>query len=416
MAPAGLRARLAVSLAGYLGHKLLSYAVLALLARLLAPDEFGVWLFALALGAVLLPLTDGGLSDHLTRTAAASPAGALDEAGRVLTLRLPLLAAFTLAAAAAPTPAGVTTPVFAAAAAHLALLEVWRTQAALFAGLHRFAWPLVGFGLHLAVLLASLPVATRLAPGLGPVAACHLLSAAVAVAFGVAAQRRLGRVRLGSRGDAPAWHALGRSWRLFLLALVAVANLKLGTLLLGAFADYREVARYETSARLLEASQFLMRPAMLVLFPWCAGLAAAGSAAELRRILPRAAAAALGLGAAVSAVAITGAPSILAVVYGEPYAASAEVMRTLFLGLPALYLATVASLAAMSLNAEGPAVLAMLVGLAVNAALGLLLIPAAGAAGAAAAAALAQGVAALGLAAVCWRGLGSLQAAAAARP
>ena len=393
---------LALSFAAQLAYKLLSFVILALLARGLAPDVAGAWLYALALATVAGSFTDLGASDHTSRTVAADPGRLPQALGALARTRLPLLAALlVLVPAFGLVTAPDAVPYLAVAALYAALMECWRSLAAIFAGLRQVAWTVMGFGGAQVALVAGLGIATLLAPGLPGLAAAYLGSALLALAIGTTLLvRTAGPVRL-----APARGLIRRSWRLFILSTLPLVHLKLGSLLLGPLSGYAAVAAYDMGGRIIEASQFLVRPVTLVIFPACAALAAAGARGEVRRLAWPTLAVAASLGCGLAILGFLAAPLLQAVLLGPDYAHAVPLLRLLMLAVPGLLLGGAAGYVAVALGLEGRALVVAAAALALHAALATWLIPAWGAAGAAVALATALIVSALGMAAVCAQAL-----------
>jgi PST family polysaccharide transporter len=175
----------------------------------------------------------------------------------------------------------------------------------------------------------------------------------------------------------------GESVWLFALSVAGLLHFAADTLMLGYMQPYEQVARYEAAAKLLEASQFMVRPLTLILLPVCAALASREQWDDLRRLMNRmfAGMAALGV-AAWGFVAVLALP-IVRMVYTSTYDDSAGVLQVLYLSVPGLYTATVAMLLASSTMREKRAVFIMALGVALNVAFNLVAIPRYGALGAA---------------------------------
>jgi O-antigen/teichoic acid export membrane protein len=174
----------------------------------------------------------------------------------------------------------------------------------------------------------------------------------------------------------------GSVW-LFVLSVAGLVHLAAGTLMLGYLQPYEQVARYEAAAKLLEASQFMVRPLTLILLPVCAALASRQQWQDLRRVMNKMFAGMAVLGVATwGFVALLSVP-IIRIVYTATYDDSAQVLRVLYLSVPGLYTATVAMLLASSTMREKRAVFIMGLGVALNVAFNLVAIPRYGALGAA---------------------------------
>lgn len=393
-----IRRDLALSLSAQLAYKALSFAVLAILARGLAPELAGAWLYALAVATIAGSLTDLGASDCTARAVAAAPGRLRQEAGRLLSARLPLLATMLLLVPGlgfllAPD----ALPYLVLAAAYAALMECWRSLAALFSGLRRVGWTVIGFGGAQLLLVAGLGLAVLHAPGLPALAAAYLASALYAVLAGTGLLLRAG----GRPAMIPAGDLLRRSWRLLALAILPLLHLKLGSLLLGPLGSFAAVAAYDLGARIVEASQLLVRPVTLVIVPACVALAAAGDRHEVRRLAAPALAIMAILGAGLAIAGLVAAPMIQAVLLGERYAGAVPLLRLLMLAVPGLLLSGTAGSIAVAMGLEARALLVAAAALALHLALAAALIAAHGAEGAALALVAAVTLSALGLTAVC---------------
>jgi polysaccharide transporter, PST family len=174
----------------------------------------------------------------------------------------------------------------------------------------------------------------------------------------------------------------GSVW-LFVLSAAGLVHFGVDTLMLGYMRPYDQVARYQAAAKLLEASQFMVRPLALILFPVCAALASRQQWQDLRRVMNKMFAGMALLGVATwGFVALLSVP-IIRLVYTATYDGSAQVLRVLYLSVPGLYTATVATLLASSTMRERRAGLIMALGVAVNVACNLVAIPRYGVLGAA---------------------------------
>ena len=175
----------------------------------------------------------------------------------------------------------------------------------------------------------------------------------------------------------------GESVWLFVLSIAGMVHFAADTVMLGYLQPYEQVARYQAAAKLLEASQFVVRPLTLILLPVCAALAARQQWGELRQLMHKMFAGMAVLGVAAWAFVALLALPIIRIVYTSSYDESAELLRVLYLSVPGLYVATVAMLLASSTMREKRAVFIMGLGVVLNVALNLIAIPRYGALGAA---------------------------------
>jgi O-antigen/teichoic acid export membrane protein len=378
------RRDLLVAFVSQLAFKFLGFAVLALMARELSQADYGKLMFALTLCGVTVLATDLGASTDLSRRVAAAPAGARRRLEAVLSARLPLLAAYLVLL---PAWVALTKPdalaVVVAIAVFSVCKDVYRSYSSLFLGLHRVEDTVVAFGSSLIVLVVAVAVGAATGGGLAWMTGAHVLSGAVVL--GVAAgimRRRVGPIRLRC-----GWRRMKRVFRssvwLFVLSAAGLVHFGADTLMLGYMQPYEQVARYQAAAKLLEASQFMVRPLALILFPVCAALASRQQWQDLRRVMDKMFAGMTLLGVGTwGFVALLSVP-IIRIVYTSTYDDSAQVLRVLYLSVPGLYTATVATLLASSTMREKRAVFITALGVAVNVALNLVAIPRYGVMGAA---------------------------------
>jgi PST family polysaccharide transporter len=241
----------------------------------------------------------------------------------------------------------------------------------------------VAFGSSLVVLVGLVAVGVKSRAGLGWMTAAYVWSGLVLLAVAAAIVRlRIGPIRLRS-GWRRMRRVVGGGVWLFVLSLATLAHFAADTVMLGYLQPYEQVARYQAAAKLLEASQFVVRPLTLILLPVCAALASRQQWRRLRRLMHEMFAGMAVLGVAAWAFVALFAGPIVRIVYTAGYDDSAQVLRVLYLSVPGLYIATVATLLASSTLREKRAVLIMAAGVALNVALHLVAIPRYGALGAA---------------------------------
>jgi PST family polysaccharide transporter len=378
------RRDLVIAFVSQFGFKVLGFGLLALMARALSQAEYGKLMFALTLCGVTVLVTDLGASTDISRRVAAAPRGARRRLEAVLSARVPLLLGYLVLLSAwvaltKPDALAVT----AAIAVYSVCKDVYRTYSALFLGLHRVGYTVAAFGASLVVLVAAVAAGAMTGAGLAWMTGAHVLSGLVLL--GVAAA--ISRIRIGPLRLRYGWRRMkrifGESVWLFVLSLAGLAHFSADTVMLGYMQPYEQVARYQAAAKLLEASQCVVRPLTLILLPVCAALAYRQQWSDLRRLMHKmfAGMAVLGV-AAWGFVALLSLP-IIRIVYTAAYDDSAELLRVLYLSVPGLYIATVAMLLASATMRERRAVLIMGLGVALNVALNLVAIPQYGALGAA---------------------------------
>jgi O-antigen/teichoic acid export membrane protein len=378
------RRDLLIAFVSQFGYKILGFALLALLARALSQADYGKLMFALTLSAATVPLTDLGASTDLFRRVAAAPRGARRRLETVLSARLPLVVAFLvlLPAWVAVTKADALA-VVAAIAVYSVCKDIYHSYSSLFLGLKRIDYTVASFGSSLLVLLTMVAIGVMTGAGLDWMTEAYVLSGLVllGVAAGIV-RLRFGPIRLRS-GWRRMKRVVGGGIWLFVLSMATLAHFAADTVMLGYLQPYEQVARYQAAAKLLEASQFAVRPLTLILLPVCVALASRQQWDRLRRLTHKMFAGMAVLGVAAWAFVALLAVPIIRIVYTSTYDDSAEVLRVLYLSVPGLYTATVAMLLASSTVREKRAVLIMGTGVALNVALNLVAIPQYGALGAA---------------------------------
>jgi O-antigen/teichoic acid export membrane protein len=399
---------LALTASANVAFKLLGFVVLTQLARGLGPAEFGFVMFALATCELAALATEFGSSAHLTREVAVAPPAVRRLLGEVLGVRLVLcvayLALMALFAMTLPPGQGAA---FLAIAVYAGLKDLSRAHSAAFYGTRRVVRGVAAFAVHLIVLAAGIWLAIAFGSGAGAVAIAYLLSGIALMAISWSLGREFGAVRPSLAAWRPVVQA---SLPLFGLGLLTMIQLRIDSSLLGLLRPYADVATYEASARLFEASQSIVRPLALVFLPIAAGLAARHAYAEVRRSLIQLGALALAAGAATAAAAAAFADPVILLVYGAAYAPAAEVMRIHFAATPFVFVGAVALFHLTALRRERAALLCAAASIAVNVALDLLLIPLMGPAGAAIATLAAETIAASSMLALAFHTLARLPA------
>ena len=386
---------LSLVIAAQLGFKLLGFAILTVLARGLGPDDFGFVMFVLASCELAVLATEFGSSAYLTREVAVAPDRTAGLMGEVLGIRLLLIAIYlTIIAVIAAFMPPEHRLVFVILAGYSGLKELSRTYGAVFFGTRRVVQGTTSFGTHLALLAFGIWLMVTLDLGVTAVAWVYAVAGIWVLAISWRMARFVGPVRPTLRS----WRSvIASSLPLFGLGLLTMIQLRIDSSLLGLMRPYTDVATYEASARLFEASQSIVRPLTVVFLPIAAGLAAAGDHRGLQRSFHRLTALALLAGVVTAVVVASMADKVILVVYGEAYAASAAVLRLHFAATPFVFVGTVGLFHLTAMRRERLALRCAAAGLALNVILDLILIPRAGPSGAAAATLAAEALTAMGL-------------------
>jgi O-antigen/teichoic acid export membrane protein len=395
--PRRLRADLSLAVAIELVQKLSGFVVLAIVTRRFAPAAVGEFLLAFTLGTIAAVITEAGTGRHLIREVAQRPAEGRTRLGEVLALRL-RLALLSLSGLIA---AGVVVrpsllPVLIPAAIALVVSELYFAFGGFLLGHRRvglrFVTGLVGPLLGIGLALAAAESGARLHVVLSGWAAGAMIGVVAAAAV---VRSSFGPIPLRHSGAALR-QATRASLPFFAMGVLALVHLKADTLLLFGLAGPVAVASYEAGYKLLEASRMALRPALLVLYPVSAALAATDPPA-LRQLVQRLLLTAVALGI-MSSIALVGlAPALLSLAWGPEYVRATDVARILFLAVPAMYVELAGIVLAGAVHREGAAARLLGAALVTSVLLNLLAIPRWGLAGAAWTAVFTQTAAAVAL-------------------
>ncbi len=375
------------------------YVILALLARNLPREAFGQFLYLTALATLLVLFTELGTSNHLIRTTAQDPPRAASAYADVVLTRIPLVVLMVLGMGAF---VRVTQPtLFWAAvviAASAGLKDLNRSSTAVLYGLRQVtsAQFLFGGGLLFAVLLILLAVHNG--ADLHEVVLVYLAWGAALFLGGLAVVRWRVGPSPWRRARPRLRQLIGVSLPLFAVDLLALVHFKVDTVMLGLLRPMSNVAAYESAARLLEASQFLVRPLTVVFFPLLASMVWEGHDMRgIRRVILRLVGIVTLVGVAMAVSVGILASWIVPAVFGPGFATSVPLLRILFLSVPGLYVAVVAMFSGNALHVERATVRMLAWAVALNVGLNLAAIPAYGPTGAAWATVVSQGALAIAL-------------------
>lgn len=329
-----MAANIAVKAASDVMVKVARFALVIAAARLLGPDDFGLYSFAFAVGSMLAVFSDLGLHLHLAREVALGqrPTGeSLGEAvaGKLLTSAV-VLAALAAAFVLYPRPASVRWLLVLAGVYMLgqSWCELWNH---LFRGLQSLGQEaalnllntLVGTAAGLAALLAG-----------GGAHALYAVLLATAMATNVAAFMRVqGR---GVTPARPSWRvacdALIRAYPLGVAILLSMVYFRIDLVLLERMRGDAEVGAYAAAYRLLEGLLFIPAFFMAALYPALSG-ASLRSPADLGRLRSAGLHWMFLLSGLLVLVLLGAAPWALRILYGEPYAGAVTILRVLALAL-----------------------------------------------------------------------------------
>ena len=410
-----VREDLLLSFSSQFFYKAVGYVILAVLARYLAKEEFGGFLFAASFAGVAVLFTEFGSGNYLVRAVATDRTRALEHFGAILSTRLPLLVAYIAVVngiAAMVKPQLLT--VIVITSIYIGLKDLYASFSSLFVGLKRVRYTVAVYGTGQVVLLASVLLVVLRNGGLTGILGAYVVWTVVLVGLAsTTARLRIGRIRLRWRPAVSAM-VIRKSVPLFALIVLTLLHFKADTIMLGFMRPLATVATYEAAAKLLEASQFAVRPMTLIFFPICVELAARHQWPRLRHIFGSMLLATGGVGVGIAIAVIAAAGVVIPTVFGSGFDESIGVLRVIYLSVPVLYITIVGTFLATSIHLERLSIYAMLSGLGINIVLNWLLIPSFGALGAAWASVISQSLIAIAVMVIGFRGIAS-QAVASAR-
>lgn len=202
------------------------------------------------------------------------------------------------------------------------------------------------------------------------------------LAIGIPGRKAFNRIRMYTRGDI-ARGLLRESWPLLLSAVAVTIYVRVDTVMLALISGDQETGIYAAAARLSEVWYFLPMAALAAVRPRLSRLFASGEMDTYRRTLQRFATAATATSyGAVLGVLFLG-DTVIRLLYGESYAASAGVLRLHVLAAPFVFLGVVVGPWFIDRSLSSVVLMRATSGAVLNVVLNLILIPRHGAIGAA---------------------------------
>jgi O-antigen/teichoic acid export membrane protein len=354
-----------------------------LLARYLGVGGFGQFNYLFAFFYFFLALNDFGVSTILVREVAQQPRRAEELIGAMLTFRMLLSAASVAAAWGAVGLLGYPRELRNALWVFALVLPANALQlpAVIFQVLLKAEYQAAGTVLSRVVGLALVAGTVWLGRGLAAIAASLVVAELLAALVQMRWASRYFRVAFRVR---PAvWKEVLRSSVPYGLALLAGSlTYRLDQLLLERLAPPEELGRYAAACKVTGLLETLPVIAMGTLYPVMARYAAE-DLGRLRALHGRAVRS-FGLAALLLLVAATlGSSWLVATFFGRPFAGTERSMAVLLWHTAFVYLALPAGNLLVSLGKERVNLVVNLLGLALNVALNVVLIPGFGAVGAA---------------------------------
>ena len=365
-------------------YKTIGYIVLMVLIRYLPKEEMGIFFFVAALATFFALFTELGMNTYLLRKVAEQPKKALSYFSEVISLRLLCFIVYLLLVNgfALIFKPDIFLLIFLTSL-YVFLEEFYLSYGALFLALKRIIYNVLS-GVSAKIFLVGGILAVVLYQGnLTAIVTCYLLAnvALVGVALYLV-QNNIGHLRLVWEPQR-FWRLLRTSLPFFILSVLGLVHAKVDTLMLGLIASYAEVAIYEAGYKLLEASQFVVRPVDMIFFPTCSEIAARHQWQELRVLFRNMLLVVGVLGGAITVGVVSTAGWIIPAILGPQYEDTIAILRILVLNIPILYIMSVGGLVARSLHLEKTVVKIMLISMLVNIMLNSVSIPLWGALGAA---------------------------------
>lgn len=245
--------------------------------------------------------------------------------------------------------------------------------------------------LFLLAMGALLVLSGQVVPTAATVLAWHLGAATLALAFGLWAQRRVMGDKL--RTARPEYDS--RRWLTVLMPLtlfgaINIVNAKFDIVMLRVMVDASEVAYYQVAMQLSVGVLFAYQSVLLVAGPQIARLWRQNARAEIQQLLTWSARYSLLAALPVAVIMVVAGSWIIGFLFGEAYAPAYAALAALCVGKVVVSSYGVIVQLMKLTNWEGIMVKLLLFGTVSNVVLNLLLIPPFGAAGAAGAAVIAS--------------------------
>jgi O-antigen/teichoic acid export membrane protein len=370
------------------GSAVLLLVLFVFAGRVLGPEEFGKFYWALALGTILETLMDFGFHQVLIREVARDRARATDLLRHVFGIKLVWTTAgmltLVVAATALRSEPDVRMACYLIGASLVARSYMFTVRGVL-QGLERFGWDSFVVIADRALLLA-LGLAA-LASGAGVLGLAAAFVAARVLALGLVlwtTRRQIGQV--GIRYDPHTWRELQRSALPFGFFLI-VLNLYsyIDGVMLGVMRGDVENGLYGAAYKVYEGFTYAPSVIAAVLTPRLAALFVSNPAAH-RRLAFGGLVASAAMAVVVGGIGYLAAEPLMMWLFStdaSDYAAAAAPFRILCAGLAAVFVIWVLHAIAISVNREKLLLKAAAAGLVVNVAMNLWLIPTYGASGAA---------------------------------
>lgn len=353
-----------------------------LIARLAGPDVFGQYSSMLATAVIFTVISAVGLNALLVKEFVQS-----DDTGKVLTNVLVLrLQAAALAAVGMVVVSTVylDVPFLTAAIASLLVpIAVFQVADSMFeARLETqrvFAYKSIAYLLGLAVKVSV----ALLSPHLFSLVLAHVAEMAILLIGALMSVRKVQvKMQFASLERYYRHELLRKSLPLLLSSGAVILYMKVDLPMILAIAGPKAAGTYSAATRLCEALFIISTPIIVATFPKLLELYSSDTI-KFERLLRKVFALLAGIGIGTYLIAALLSNFAIELLYGAPYAESAQIIRIYALSIPVIFVGDLFSRWLILTNRLALSLYRHLLGLATNIGLNLVLIPAYGAAGAA---------------------------------
>lgn len=380
---AGWQRDLALSVLTQVFQKLPGLLAAVVLARHFDKELIGQFFFLGVVGYIAATASHLGTDRELRRSVAQRPDEALHMLGQVLPLHLTTTLLLWIGInGAVALFAPHLLQLSALTTAYLMMGQLFYTFSAVFVGL-RWMGLRLAVGVIGPVLIAMSALAVLLGWSLPSVLGLYVAANAimVGVAFKVVSAH-LGPVRMQLRLSTVR-PVLIVALPFFAIEMLTLMQGKIDVLMIFLLSTPVQVADYETSYRLLEATRTLVRPLMMVFVPIAAAMFITNKQAELVQLIWRLIGTVSVAGVALAVICIAMAEPIVTTIWGESFQSGAGIFAVLALSTIPLFVSLACVQLAGALHRERECLKILVPVVLANAVLNAFVIPFYGALGAA---------------------------------
>ncbi len=367
-----------VMFAGQVTVKILGLVWLAIIARHLGDARFGHLTYAFSLGSLIGILVEFGFSSVITRAVARRPEEAARYFSNVLSLRMTLSVISIPLTVFIALHTGATTatlgPVYIAAIS-TSIAGLYATSNSVFFGREKMEFPsIIMVVSKLVAILVGLLV-VHLGLGMVWIALVFLLEAALNLVISMPVLSRQMGFRFTPKVDFAFWRLLIREATPFALALVlGLVYFKIDVVMLSAMKGSRHVGWYSAGYRLLEGLVYLPAAFINTVFPTLSKLKTT-SEDRLRTAVAGAWEFMMAFGLPMALGLALVSDRIVWTLFGEGYVETIPVLRWIGAALFFVFINNFLGVVLGAIDRQKITFYCSLVGVVVNVALNLILIP-----------------------------------------